>query len=241
LDYLRSVAGTDNPMIIVQSQCDTPEFRADVPVRLSDWIGSSWIVEVSAKTDFGLDRLKATLKDAAWACLDKRPPPPVGKGRLKVRDRLRKMLASDQKLPSAKRKHRLIKRQAFDQLCAKIGGISDTEALLRFLHHNGVLFYRKELFQSQIILDQNWALEAIYSIFHRDKCLKQLKKLHGRFSREDLELLIWSGYTPDEQNAFLGMMESCGICFKARLLSNDEWEYIAPELLPEWSTPRSSC
>ena len=35
------------------------------------------------------------------------------------------------------------------------------------------------------------------------------------------------------------MMRSCGICFQARNLSGDrsrpEWEYIAPELLPEWS------
>jgi internalin A len=31
------------------------------------------------------------------------------------------------------------------------------------------------------------------------------------------------------------MMESCGICFKARRLSDEEWEYIAPELLPEWA------
>jgi hypothetical protein len=30
------------------------------------------------------------------------------------------------------------------------------------------------------------------------------------------------------------MMESCGICFRLRLLDG-EWEYIAPELLPEWS------
>ena len=173
LDYLRA-AGTDNALIIVQSQCDTPEIRADIPVSLSDWISSSpWTVEVGAKTDYGLERLKAALKDAAWACLHKRPPPPIGKGRLRVRDRLRKMLATDQKLPPAKRKHRLIKRHAFDQLCAKIGGISDTASLLRFLHHNGGLFHRKELFQSQIILDQNWALEAVYSIFHRDKCLKE--------------------------------------------------------------------
>ena len=93
-------------------------------------------------------------------------------------------------------------------------GISDTEALLGFLHHNGVLFYRKELFQSQIILDQNWALEAINSIL---KCLEQLKKLHGRFSREDLELLIWSDYTHAEQEIFLGMMEGCGICFTCRM------------------------
>ena len=97
------------------------------------------------------------------------------------------------------------------------------------------MFYRSGLFKDQIILDQNWALEAIYSIFRRDKCFKQLKKLHGRFSREDLEMLIWSDYTPEEQKVFLSMMESCGICFKVRKLSNDEWEYIAPELLPEWS------
>jgi internalin A len=68
------------------------------------------------------------------------------------------------------------------------------------------VFYRSGLFKNQVILDQNWALEAIYSIFHRDKCLKQLKKLHSRFSREDLELLIWSGYTAAEQKAFLGMI-----------------------------------
>jgi hypothetical protein len=41
--------------------------------------------------------------------------------------------------------------------------------------------------------------------------------------------------SPDEQNAFLDMMESCGICFRVRELPNDEWEYIAPELLPNWS------
>jgi internalin A len=133
---------------------------------------------------------------------------------------------------SDKRQHRLLERAKFDRICDDVGGISDKEALLDFLHHNGVIFYRPGLFQNQIILDQNWALEAIYLIFHRDKCFKQLKKLHGRFSREDLALLIWPGYTPEEQHVFLSMMESCGICFKVRELPKNEWEYIAPELLP---------
>jgi len=31
------------------------------------------------------------------------------------------------------------------------------------------------------------------------------------------------------------MMESCGICFRLRRIEGDEWEYIAPELLPPWS------
>jgi internalin A len=129
----------------------------------------------------------------------------------------------------------LLERAEFDRVCDEVNGLSDKEALLDFLHQNGVVFYRPGLFGDRIILDQNWALEAIYSIFHRDKCFKQLKKLHGRFSREDLELLIWPNYTPEEQSVFLGMMESCGICFEVRTLPNGESEYIAPELLPEWS------
>jgi internalin A len=54
------------------------------------------------------------------------------------------------------------------------------------------------------------------------------------------------GYAPEEQKVFLGMMESCGICFRVRELPHasqgeqlawrdKEWEYLAPELLPEWS------
>jgi internalin A len=235
LDYLRSIAGTDEPLIIVQSQCDTPEIREDIPGSPSDWIGSSWTVEVSAKTDFGLDRLKATLKDAAWACLHKRPPPPIGVGRLKVRDRLRQMLEEDQEREPSERQHRLMDRTEFDHLCGEVGGVSDKRALLDFLHHNGVVFYRPGLFSDRIILDQNWALEAIYAIFNRKKILPLLRG-YGRFSREDLELLIWSDFKPEEQKVFLGLMESCGICFKVRELPNDEWEYIAPELLPEWAS-----
>jgi internalin A len=115
-----------------------------------------------------------------------------------------------------------------------VGEISNKEALLDFLHHNGVLFYRAGLFGGRIVLDQNWALEAIYALFDRKKTLPPLRS-YGRFTRADLEALIWSGYTPEEQHVFLGMMESCGICFKLRELPNNEWEYLAPELLPEWS------
>ena len=146
------------------------------------------------------------IKEAARDRFKRFPPPAIGVGRLKVRNRLRQMLEEDQKREPAKRHHRLLERVEFDRICDEVGSVSDNEALLDFLHHNGAVFYRSGLFGDRLILDQNWALEAIYSIFHRDKCFKQLKKLHGRFSREDLELFIWSSYTPAEQNAFLGMM-----------------------------------
>jgi internalin A len=152
---------------------------------------------------------------------------------LKVRDQLRLMLEEYQKLEPAEPLHRLLERTEFDQSCDEIGEVSDKWDLLDFLHHNGVVFYRPGLFGDRIVLDQNWALEVIYAIFDRKKILPLLRG-YGRFSRADLEALICSGYKPEEQKIFLAMMESCGICFRVRKFPNNEWGYIAPELLPEW-------
>jgi internalin A len=190
--------------------------------------------------------VRLSYKEAVRDRFDRRSPPPIGAGRLKVRDQLRQMLGEDQKREPNQRQHRLLERAEFDRICDKIGGVSDKNALLDFLHHNGVLFYRTGLFADRIVLDQNWALEAIYAIFDREKILPLLRG-YGRFSRKDLEALIWSGkttdklkYTPAEQEVFLSMMESCGICFKVRELPNHEWEYIAPELLPNGRACKNS-
>jgi internalin A len=233
LDYLRAFAGRDASVLIVQSQCDSARDRASHPVKVDDFCFLRWL-EVSAKTGLGLNLVKAALEESVRDCFERQSPPPIGAGRIKVRDRLRQMLEEDQKRDPAQRQHRLLERSEFDRLCDEAGGVSDPSALLDFLHHNGVVFYRPGLFGNRIVLDQNWALEAIYALFDRKKILP-LVRGYGRFNRADLEALIWSKYMPEEQKIFLGMMEGCGICFKVRELPNDEWEYIAPELLPKWS------
>jgi internalin A len=234
LDYLRAFAAVDCPVLLIQSQCDTPAQRAPQPqMSVDDFKVLQWM-RVSAKTGLGLGLLTEALREAVRDYLYYHPPPLIGAGRIGVRDRLRRLLTRDQKLPATKRQHQLLERKEFDSLCDEVGGISDKEALLNFLHDNGVIFYRAGLLADYIVLDQNWALQAIYSLFDRKKTLPLLRG-YGRFSRADLETLIWSGYTSEQQKVFLGMMESCGICFRARSLSTGEWEYLAPELLPEWS------
>jgi internalin A len=234
LDYIRAFAGTNASVLIVQSQCDTRDKRLPHPPATVDDFNSSRLAAVSAKTDLGLNLLKATIQEAVGDCFHRRPPLPIGVGRVAVRDRLRQMLKEDQQREPAHRQHRLLKRAEFDRLCTETGRVNDSGALLDFLHRNGVVFYRPGLFGDRIILDQNWALEAIYVLFDRKKILPLLRG-YGRFSQADLERLIWSDYTVQEQRIFLGMMESCGICFRVRELPNGEWEYIAPELLPKWS------
>jgi internalin A len=245
VDYLRAFAGTDASMLIVQSQCDTRDKRMLHPPAPVDDFPFHRYTEVSARTGLNLGLIKENIKEAVRDRFDRRTPLPIGAGRLQVRDRLRQMLEEDQEREPDKRQHRLLDRVEFDRLCDETGGVSDKEALLDFLHHNGVLFYRPGLFNDRIILDQNWALEAIYDLFDRKEILPRLQE-YGRFSRADLEAHIWCGRTTDEpkytlaeQKVFLGMMESCGICFKARQLPDYEWQYIAPELLPNWSDQAS--
>jgi internalin A len=234
IDYLRAFAGTDASVLIVQSRCDTRDKADPHPPDPVDDFPFHRFTEVSARTGLNLGILKESIKEAVRDRFDRRPAPPIGVGRLKVRDQLRQILEEDQKNEAAKRRHRLLERAEFDRLCVETGSVSDSNALLDFLHHNGVVFYRPGLFGDRIVLDQNWALEAIYTLFDRTRILPLLRG-YGRFSRADLEALVWSKYTPEEQEVFLGMMESCGICFRVRWISRNEWEYIAPELLPPWS------
>ena len=82
-------------------------------------------------------------------------------GRLNVRDRLRQMLEEDQKREPAQRQHVCLEQAEFDRLCDEVGGVTNREALLDFLHHNGIVFHQPGLFGNRVVLDQNWALEAI--------------------------------------------------------------------------------
>jgi internalin A len=181
LDYVRHFAGTETSVLIVQSQSDTRDKRVLHPPAPVDDFPFHRFTEVSARTGLNLGILKESIKEAVRDRFERRPPLPIGAGRVKVRDRLRAMLEWDQKLEPALRQHRLLKRAEFDRLCDEVGGVSNKGALLDFLHQNGVVYYRSGLFSDQIILDQHWALEAIYAIFDRKKILPLLRG-NGRFS-----------------------------------------------------------
>jgi GTPase SAR1 family protein len=237
LDYIRGLAGADSPVLVVQSQCDDAKQRRRHPAS-SDDFRYSRVLEFSAKTDLGLDVLKAHIKESVRNLLADRPLHHVGAGRVKVRDKLRALLAEDQARPPAQRKHRTLTKAKFRGICQATRKVSNPDALLDFLHRTGVVFYRPGLFEDRIILDQTWALDAIYTIFDRRWALPYLAK-YGRFTRQALEILAWEEYSVEEQATFLGMMLSCGVCFPLtrRSRPETETEYVAPDLLPEESHP----
>jgi internalin A len=238
IDVVMHQASPESPVLIVQNKCDRKEDeepRFPVSAEALNTLQYATELRVSPKEGRGRAMLEETLQDAiAWMRDPKRLGlPQIGAGRLRVQRRLEAMREVDMVLPREHRRHRLLEQTDFEAICAD-EGISSPAALLAYLHANGTIFYRPGLFSDRIVLDQGWALEAIYTVFDRKRVYKVLLDDGGRFSRAKLPLLIWQDHSDSEQKLLLSMMVSCGICFPHRRfgdLEDDNTEYIAPDLL----------
>ena len=192
----------------------------------------------SAKEDRKRDTLNEALREAIRHLRGQEGITTIGKGRMKVRQQLQRWLDEDSHCDRDRRQHRTLTQQQFQQLCSDVGDVSSPDSLLDYLHNAGIVFYRRGLFRDEIVLDQSWAMDAIYTVFNREQCYRPLTLLGGRFTRSLLEVLAWpvEKYSREEQELFLSLMASCGICFKHRdadLQGRFEAEYVAPDLLPD--------
>jgi internalin A len=238
LAYVRTFGGPRSPVLVIQSQCDRPEDERDPPLPPGalDGVGYKKVLHYSAKGDGtharGHAALTEALLDAVQWMRDKEGVAKIGRGRAAVKEALEAKLAAGQ---------RLISHQAYLDLCAEIertrkGRISDPALLLDYLHNVGTVFYREGLFNDQIVLDQAWALEAVYAVFDRaSQSIKKIERNHGRFRRSELAEWVWQKHGVAEQELFLSFMQQCGICFTLQEEDHEkrvEAEYIAPDLLP---------
>jgi len=236
--YRAAPRAAGSPVLIVQTRCDRLEndiYRLPAPPELLAVL-PHWELQYSAFNDRKRAALDEALQEAVERVRGLEGPITIGAGRLKVKQRLEQLRDADAAAPPEQRRYRTLRREHFLQLCEEAGGTSAPEHLLAYLHNAGIVFYREGLFDDRIILDQAWALEAIYAVFDRENCYRPLRHLRGRFSQAILEALVWREYNAAEQEVFLGMMRSCGICFVHRGNSgaSDRYdEYIAPDLLPE--------
>ena len=129
--------------------------------------------------------------------------------------------------------------ERFNNICNEEGlNSTSIDALLRFLHNTGNLFYQPYLFQKQIILNQEWALEGLYAVFQRGPVFSLLENAKGRVSLEILGL-PWAEYDIETRKIFLSMMESCELCFKITEDQNNP-EYIITEFLSQKKDERIS-
>ncbi|WP_176159351.1 COR domain-containing protein [Prosthecobacter debontii] len=242
LAYIRHLAGVQSPVLVIQNQCDAPadeRLRPPVEDTLLQPFDLKKMLHYSAYNRRGHAALEEALQDAIEHLRQTQGHAVIGKGRLAVKQHIEALQKADAEIPEvALKKNRTIARMHFQQICDTCQGVSSPDHLLDYLHQTGIVFYQKGLFDDQIILDQAWALEAVYAVFNREKCYKTLKQIRGRFTRSLLESLVWQQHSEEEQKLFLTMMKSCGICFVHRRGDQQrgiETEYIAPDLLPEYA------
>lgn len=118
------------------------------------------------------------------------------------------------------------------------------DVLENWLTKTGVVFYRKGLFNDQIILDQAWAIRAVYTLFNRDGeegYYEVLQSRKGVFNGEYLSK-VWKKNSEAERELFVSLMLSCDMCFEVtkkdpenthRSIPFNERDFVAPELLPD--------
>ncbi|MDF0677034.1 MAG: COR domain-containing protein [Nitrospira sp.] len=238
LEYARTLGRNDCPVLVVQARCDRPEqevhrLPADDTSLQFTFLKPCWY---SAKTQRGHGALEEALRDAIQYLRERDGIATIGVGRARVLRQLEAWRNEDQALPTAERRHRTLSQAEFHTLCEQIGGVRSPEHLLTYLHNLGVVFYQPHLFDNRIILDQSWALEAVYTLFDRRKAYPLIQSLRGRFTQSLLAMTAWRDYSEPEQRLFLSLMESCGIVFvhrKADPKIGFATEYLAPDLLPD--------
>lgn len=223
LDYIHSLTDGDAPVAVVQTRCER-EHDAREP-GLTDTARFDWLKTAisCASRDDGVDELRHLLKRAARHRMERQAPPRLPASWLRVRDRLAAMRTT----------HRTIDRQTFDGVCIDAWGGAVPETLLHYLHQAGDVFHREGLFQDAIVLDQQWALDAIYSLFQREGLLPLLHRQGGMFSPALFGFAGWDGrYSAREQSLLCSMMESCHLIFPIHRWDDGDTLYAMPDALP---------
>jgi internalin A len=247
LEYIRHLGGERSPVVLVQTRCDGGlGERPNLPVDetfLTPLSGDGRLfkrIAYSAKDDTGRAALMEVLQQAVIQLRTVQDRPVIGRGRLAVWEQLRAWRDTDAATPDpAARRYRLLAYADFAALCER-ERVHSPETFAEVLHNAGMVFYRPRLFDDHLVLDQSWALDAVYAVFSRGGAVhRTLSSLGGRFTRPLLDALLWRGrgLGADDQHSLIGMMETAGICFVHRRADDaDETEYVAPDLLPEGRT-----
>jgi hypothetical protein len=104
---------------------------------------------------------------------------------------------------------RLLKEDKFTLTAERV------EFLLEFLHHSGLVYWKRDKFGNKVIISQRWALDGIYTILSRDEDhFKILKQANGVFNYNRIESFWETGqYNPDQKRLLMNYMEQAGACF----------------------------
>ncbi len=130
----------------------------------------------------------------------------------------------------------------YTKVAKELGVIHPIEELETWLFRTGVVYFKRGVFDDQIILDQEWVIDAIYALFDRtNPLLDEIRLLGGKFTGANLHA-VWSPrYPKGVHELLLGFMIDCDICYEVetqeRYSSFEARTFVAPKLLSDQTHP----
>jgi hypothetical protein len=224
--WLNDIAANapDSQIIIVQNKCEEGVSPISIQNDLLPEIQVVGPLYVSAKTDH-LGKLKRVIHNAIQQL------PHAEMDMPKSWFLVREEIIGYQKRKAPK----CITRFEFSALCHKFKLVPNSEsALLTYLDGLGLLLHDPNLLPDQVIIDQEWALNAIYTVLQRFNLSKPLSLAkrgifafqekcrldNGQFISRDIPFDP-DQYTTEEQGFFLKIMQRAGICFETQVKKDD--------------------
>jgi Leucine-rich repeat (LRR) protein len=227
LEYAKCFA-PESPVLVLQNKIDT--FPDDLYFEYKEQLKKDYpilsFLQVSAKTGEGFTVLERVMKKVFQEQATFQTPP-LPTNWVEVRKVIReKQEKSVQKTLSI---------AEFEAMCAENSCEKSASVILDYLHDTGVLYYRKDYFNDQIILNQDWAIQAIYKVLNRESAYFEILK-HEK-GRLDYELIceIWDENTDDERELFMDFMLSAELAFETTEKGKykfGERTFAVPQLLP---------
>ena len=160
------------------------------------------------------------------------------KGWYDIRQSLREIQASDD--PETNKRMSI---PAYQRLAHEFQIDDPMGCLKNWLVFTGVVFYKENLFNGEIILNQDWAIKAIYTLFDRDDTYYEiLEGRKGKITGDFLMDKVWKGegqnYDESECALLVSFMLGCEMCFETtkdekRYVPFRERSFVAPQLLPK--------
>ncbi|SDX14267.1 leucine-rich repeat domain-containing protein [Nitrosomonas oligotropha] len=219
LAYIRSLAGADAPVIVVQTQCDEADTETAAPLPQDHGFNYLKTTGCSALQDYGLERLLPEIRNAARLLRKRYAAVEIPQSWVDLEQDLRELRDGGQKT---------LAFEAFESQCQQRNQLAPPALIANFLHRAGQVFWRQGAFGNDLVLRQDWALAGIYAILERNTVLPQIRRDGGVFHLTQLQNAVWRDFNEQEQRMFIDMMVQCNACFA---LGDDV--YVATELLPD--------
>ena len=249
VDYVRHLGGRDRAVTVVQTRCDRPEDDDISPVPeevIKEAFGRYALVHFRAPRTIAAAQISLRKFTESVAYLRERQGvATIGVARHRVKTKLEEMRAAEAKLPSGQRRHRTLTQAKFRQFCKEAELKSEPRISARLSASRRRRCSTDRTFSRTVSSSIKPGLSTPFMpVFNRTESYHQLRRFGGRFTRSLLETLVWRDRARADQELFLDMMRSCGVCFVRRegdAKAGVEAEYLAHRNCSPRARTRSSA